>query len=83
MNPDIPSYEALLRGDSIDGMAMSVMAAGAVPPQEAFEYITNLKSVKSIIFGASSTTNIVGTVAVLRRLGWLDGQGAMCKNVVS
>ena len=68
MNPDIAAYERLLQGDSIDGMAMSVMAAGAVPPREAFEYVTRLKGVKSVIFGASSSRNITQTHEIVSQL---------------
>lgn len=71
MNPDIAAYERVLQSDSIDAMAMSVMAAGAVPPQEAFEYVTRFKGVKSVIFGASTKSNIAGTLATLNNLGWI------------
>jgi hypothetical protein len=65
MNPDIASYEQTLRSRSFMPLAMSVMAAGAVPPQEAFEYIVSLRSVKSILFGASTRAHIEQTMELL------------------
>jgi hypothetical protein len=61
MNPDIASYEEALRTKPFTPLAMSVMAAGAVPPKEAFEYIAGLKNVKSILFGASTKAHIEQT----------------------
>jgi len=70
MNPDIASYEKALRSNSIDAMAMSVMAAGAVPPREAFEYVAKVGGVGSIIFGASTRSHIEHTQHVLSDVGW-------------
>ncbi|MCY2954760.1 MAG: hypothetical protein NTU53_22745 [Planctomycetota bacterium] len=70
MNPDIATYEKTLRSNSIDAMAMSVMAAGAVPPREAFEYVAKVGGVASIIFGASTRSHIEHTQHVLSDVGW-------------
>jgi hypothetical protein len=68
MNPDIASYEKALRANGIDAMAMSVMAAGAVPPREAFEYVTRLEGLKSIVFGASTPGNIRSTKQIIDQM---------------
>jgi len=58
MNPDIASYEQTLQNKPFQALAMSVMAAGAVPPKEAFEYVLSFKNVRSILFGASTRTHV-------------------------
>jgi hypothetical protein len=40
---------------------MSVFASGAIPPEEAIEWVCGQPNVQSIVFGASSRTNIRGT----------------------
>jgi len=61
MNPDKVSYEETIRTKSFRPMAMSIMASGAVEPKEAIEYVTSLKNIKSIVFGASSKAHIQET----------------------
>ena len=39
-------------------IAMSVLASGAIPPQEAFEWVCGLPNLEAIVFGASSRGNI-------------------------
>lgn len=68
MNPDVASYEKVLQTGTVDAMAMSVMAAGALQPREAFEYVTSLKGVKSVVFGASSPRNIQETKRIVTEL---------------
>jgi hypothetical protein len=72
MNPDIVSYERVLRGGGADAVAMSVMAAGAVPAREALEYVAGLRGVQSIIFGASTHRNILETKEIVSNL-WENG----------
>jgi hypothetical protein len=67
MNPDRESYEAALKEKSFQPMAMSVMAAGAIPPKQAMDYVMGLPNIKSLLFGASSEKNILET----QRL-WLE-----------
>jgi predicted aldo/keto reductase-like oxidoreductase len=68
MNPDIASYEETLRNRHFQAMAMSIMAAGAVPPKEAIEYVASFKNIKSIIFGASTRTHIEQTKKLIEQL---------------
>jgi len=49
---------------------MSVMAGGAVSPRQAFEYVAQFSGVKSIVFGASSQSNIQSTRNILREIEW-------------
>jgi hypothetical protein len=67
MSPGISAYEEVL--SSIDKrkyqiMAMSVLASGAIQPEEAVKYIGSQK-VDSVVFGASSLKNIQKTKMLL------------------
>ena len=42
-------------------IAMSVFASGAIPAEEAIEYVCKLEGVESIVFGASSRAHIEET----------------------
>lgn len=61
MNPDRESYEKTLSEKTFQPMAMSVMAAGAIPPREALDYVLGLPNIQSLLFGASTEKNIVET----------------------
>ncbi|WOI58411.1 hypothetical protein [Palleronia sp. LCG004] len=54
-------YLETLRTGKLRAIAMSVYASGAIPPEEAIEWISELPNVQSIVFGASSRGNIVNT----------------------
>lgn len=55
-------YENTLKTKKLRAIAMQVLAGGALPPKEAIEYVCNLPNIESILFGASSKTNIEQTV---------------------
>lgn len=61
MNPDIGSYETTIKELPIRPIAMSILASGAIPPEEAVQYICRQSQIKSIVFGASSRTHITET----------------------
>jgi hypothetical protein len=54
-------YVAALQSGKVRAIAMSVFASGAIPPDEAIEWIAGLPNVQSIVFGASSRANIINT----------------------
>jgi hypothetical protein len=60
-------YEAVLRQKRCRVIAMQVLAGGAVSPREAIEYVCKLPNIESILFGASSKTNIQETVSLIRQ----------------
>lgn len=60
-------YEKVIAERKFRPIAMSVLASGAIPPEEAIQYICGLKNVKSIVFGASSRTNIIKTKELIER----------------
>ena len=61
MNPDQASYEKTLREKPFRPLAMSILASGAVKPEEAVAYINSLPEIKSVVFGASSRSHIQHT----------------------
>lgn len=54
-------YAEVLRTGRVRAIAMSVYASGAIPPDEAIEWIAGLPNVQAIVFGASSRANILST----------------------
>jgi hypothetical protein len=68
MSPGIEAYEETLRVNDpmqYQIMAMSTLASGAVPAQQAYEFINGL-NLQSIVFGASSRRHIEETVRLVR-----------------
>jgi hypothetical protein len=57
----IEAYERALRERRFRAVAMSVFASGAIPPKEAIEWICAQPNIVSIVFGASSRSNIRST----------------------
>lgn len=64
----VKEYEELFTNGSCRLIAMSVFASGAVPPQEALEYVCGFKKLESIVFGASSRRNIAQTKQIIDSL---------------
>jgi len=57
----IDLYEKVIASRRFRPIAMSVLASGAIEPREAIEYVCRQKSIRSIVFGASSKSNILNT----------------------
>lgn len=62
------AYEALFDEGRCRLVAMSVFASGALPPQEALEYVCQYPKIESIVFGASSRRNIAQTKRLIDQL---------------
>ncbi|WP_375585480.1 hypothetical protein [Cyclobacterium xiamenense] len=58
-------YEEVIAQKRCRLVAMQVLAAGALPPSEALEYVCSLEGVESILFGASSRPNIHQTKTLI------------------
>jgi hypothetical protein len=54
-------YEKYLREKEFRPIAMQVLAAGALRPKEAIEYLGNFPRIESVLFGASSKAHIQET----------------------
>jgi hypothetical protein len=70
MSGGIDAYRDILRMRKCRAIAMSVLASGAVPPQEAIEWACGLEGLQSIVFGASSQRNIRQTQELIHRF-WI------------
>lgn len=71
MSGGIDEYQRLLADSQCRAIAMSVYASGAIPPREALEWIYDQPNIESVVFGASSRSNIRSTVAIARDLAGL------------
>jgi len=60
-------YEKYLTEKQFRPIAMQVLAAGALRPKEAIEYISQFKKIESVLFGASSKRNIQETKDLIER----------------
>jgi hypothetical protein len=58
MSGGIDAYRAVIRSGRSRTIAMSIFASGAIPPREAIEWVCGLEGLDSVVFGASSATNI-------------------------
>jgi hypothetical protein len=67
MNPDVESYEHTLKEKQFQPIAMSILASGAVRPEEAVEYVCHQQGIQSVVFGASSRQHIVETKNLIER----------------
>ncbi len=57
----IDAYEKAMRERKFRAIAMSAFASGAIPPKEAIEWVCAQPNLESIVFGASSLSNIRST----------------------
>jgi hypothetical protein len=58
MSGGVEAYREVLRSGRCRPIAMSVLASGAIPPEEAIEWVCGLEGLEAIVFGASSAANI-------------------------
>ncbi len=61
------SYEDTLKNRKMRGVAMQVLAGGAIPANEAIEYVTKLPQIESILFGASGKENVLETISLINK----------------
>jgi hypothetical protein len=54
-------YEKYLKEQKFRPIAMQVLAAGALRPKEAIEYLSRFQKIESVLFGASSKNHIQET----------------------
>ena len=61
MNPSIEDYEKTIKERRFRGIAMSILASGAVPPDEAVDFVCRKLNIQSVVFGASRRQHIIET----------------------
>jgi hypothetical protein len=64
----IEAYEKTIATRKFRAVAMSVFASGAIPAEEALEYVCSKKEIESIVFGASSRRNIRQTRQLIEQM---------------
>ncbi|HEV8113648.1 MAG TPA: hypothetical protein VGR31_12805 [Planctomycetota bacterium] len=69
-------YERTIRERRFRPVAMSVFASGAIPPEEALDYVCAQQRIESIVFGASSRRNIEQTRNLIVKLDAKHGRPA-------
>lgn len=68
MSGGVAEYERLIATRRFRPVAMSVLASGAISPREAVAYVCDQPRIESIVFGASSRSNIRQTKALIDEL---------------
>jgi hypothetical protein len=64
----IDLYEQTVATRRFRPVAMSILASGAISPREAIDYVCRQRRIESVVFGASSRTNIRQTKALIDEL---------------
>lgn len=67
MSGGIEKYEKYLKEKRFRPIAMQVMAAGALRPEEAIEYLGNFKQIESVLFGASTKSHLQETKELIEK----------------
>ncbi|MGD9703667.1 MAG: hypothetical protein AB7Q42_11155 [Acidimicrobiia bacterium] len=67
MSGGIDLYDRTLAERQLRCIAMSVYASGAIPAEEAIQWICDRPQIESIVFGASSAGNIRNTIELINR----------------
>ena len=76
MSGGIEAYERTLSDGRFRAIAMSIMASGAISPEEAMQYVAALPNISSVVFGASSRAHIRQTKQLADRyLAQTAGEG--------
>ena len=60
-------YEHYLREKEFRPVAMQVLAAGALKPEEAIEYLSRFPKIKAVLFGASTKAHIQETKDLIEK----------------
>jgi hypothetical protein len=67
MSGGMQLYEKTIASGKFRPIAMQVLAAGALRPQEAFEYVCKQPKIESILFGASSRDHIKQSIEIIQK----------------
>jgi hypothetical protein len=76
MSGGMSAYDELIRAGRCRLIAMSVFASGALPAEEALQYVCAYPQIESIVFGASSRKNIAQTKQLIDRMTAVPLQSA-------
>ena len=62
----LDGYERALNTYPCRAIAMSIYASGAIPPEEAIDWVCSQPRIEALVFGASSRGNIRNTVKLVK-----------------
>ena len=65
MSGGMEAYHRALESHDFRPVAMSVYASGAIPADEAIQWVCEQPNIEAIVFGASSRRNIASTVELV------------------
>ena len=68
MSGGLERYERVIKERKFRPIAMQALAAGAIRPDEAMEYVCRQENIRSILFGASSRAHIEQTKELIERM---------------
>ncbi len=60
-------YEKTIAEGKFRPVAMQVLAAGALNPEPAFEYVCRQRNIESILFGSSSRDHIIHAIEIINK----------------
>lgn len=72
MSGGIAAYRDVIASGRCRAVAMSIFASGAIPPREAVEWVCGVEGLHSIVFGASSASNIAQSTRLIEE-AWGKG----------
>lgn len=67
MSGGMELYEKIIGEGKFRPIAMQVLAAGALRPEQAFEYVCRHKNIESILFGSSSREHIKSSIEIIQK----------------
>ena len=67
MNPSREACEAAVRKHEVDIMAMGTLASGYLRPDQAYAYLSEIRQIRSVVVGVSSSRHADETFAAIRR----------------
>ncbi len=67
LNPSLEKTIEAVQKPGMNFIPMSTLAAGAIPPEEAFEFIGQYPQIKSVVVGMSKTSHIDQTVDLINK----------------
>ncbi len=67
MSGGVELYEKTILDGGFRPVAMQVLAAGALRPETAFEYVCRQKNIESVLFGSSSREHIQHSIEIITK----------------
>lgn len=67
LNPSLEKTIKAVQNPKMYFIPMSALAAGAIPPEEAFKFIGEFSEIKSVVVGMSSKSHIDQTVGLINK----------------